>query len=334
MATIYEVAELAGVSLATVSRVMNKTTRVSEKTRVKVQAAMDELGYRPNSSAKSLASNRTDSVGVLVSQLYGPFYGPLMSGIETELRTAEIHAIIAAGHSEEAAEIDGINFLIGRNCDALILHVEAVSDEYLIELSKGSTPIVIVNRLVPSLEENCICLDNELGGYIATKNLLEHGHTQIAYIAGPLWKDDAKDRYAGHQRALAEFKAPLNPQLIFEGDFLPASGVDGMRYLLGQGKPFSAVACANDEMASGAMDEVRHQGLTIPTDISVQGFDNGVLGEYMYPKLSTVDYPVYDMGTMAARWTLQKVYQRRVPEVKNIFQPHLIERHSVQALTV
>jgi LacI family transcriptional regulator len=332
MATIYEVAELAGVSLATVSRVMNKTTRVSDKTKTKVQAAMDELGYRPNSSAKSLASNRTDSVGVLVSQLYGPFYGPLMSGIESELRTAEIHAIIAAGHSEEAAEKDGIDFLIGRNCDALILHVEVVSDEFLIELSKGSTPIVIVNRLVPGLEENCICLDNELGGYIATKNLVEHGHTDIAYIAGPLWKDDAKERYAGHQRALSEFNVRNNPNLFFEGDFLPASGVIGMRDLFERGESFSAVVCANDEMASGAMDEVRHQGLQIPTDISVQGFDNGVLGEYMYPKLSTVDYPVFDMGTTAARWILQNVYRRRATTLKNVFQPHLIERHSVRRL--
>ncbi len=136
MATIYEVSKLAGVSLATVSRVINKNSRVSDKTRQKVEDAMKELGYRPNSIAQSLASNRSNSVGILVSELHGPFFGQMMAGIEAELRAAGKHVIITTGHSEEDKEKDGIEFLISRNCDAIILHVEALSDDYLIDLSK------------------------------------------------------------------------------------------------------------------------------------------------------------------------------------------------------
>ncbi len=329
MATIYQVSELAGVSLATVSRVMNKNARVSEKTTAKVEAAMAQLGYRPNSIAQSLASNCSNSVGVLVSELHGPFYGSMMSGIETELRAASKHAIITAGHSNEAAEIDGIEFLIGRSCDALILHVEAVSDEYLIELSKGSTPIILINRLIPELKDNCISLNNELGGYLATKSVLEQGHKKLAYISGPLWKTDANERFEGYKRALAEHQTPFDPALMFEGDFQDTGGCKGMAALLKRDQPFTAVICANDEMASGAMGIIREHGLDIPNDISVIGFDNVTFARYLYPKLSSIDYPIYDMGRMSARWVLKTVYKKPNIEIENVFEPQLVIRDSV-----
>ena len=147
MATIYQVSELAKVSLATVSRVMNGNAKVSDKTREKVLLAMKELGYRPNSIAQSLASSRGNSIGLLVSELHGAFFGEMMAGVESELRSAGKHIIVTTGHSIEEKEKEGIEFLISRNCDAIILHVEAVSDEYLEELSKGKTPIFIISRL-------------------------------------------------------------------------------------------------------------------------------------------------------------------------------------------
>ena len=332
MATIYEVSELAGVSLATVSRVMNKNTRVSDKTTKKVKDAMAALGYRPNSMARSLASNRSNSVGVLVSEVHGPFYGAMMSGIEAELRASGMHVIIAAGHSEEATEKDGIEFLIDRSCDALILHVEAVSDEYLLELSRGSTPYVLINRGIESIASNCICLNNELGGYLATRSVLDQGHKHIAYISGPLWKTDAKERYAGHQRALQESGLTLNAGLTFEGDFQAGGGSLGMRHLLASADTFSAVVCGNDEMASGAMDEARDQGLNIPENVSVQGFDNVGFSNYMFPKLSTIDYPVEAMGVMAARWVLKNVYNKKDLALQNVFRPKLITRDSVKKM--
>ena len=206
MPTIYEVSKLAGVSLATVSRVMNNSGKVSPLTRKKVEDAMKELGYRPNMAAQSLASSRSNSVGVIVPVLYGPFYGDMLSAVEAELRAAGKHVIITTGDEHEAGEKDGIEFLLSKGCDALILRLDAVSDDYLLELSrKDKTPFVVLDREIPEIEDRCIVLDNEMGGYIATKSVLALGHRNIAYISGPLRKHDAAGRFAGHKRALGEF---------------------------------------------------------------------------------------------------------------------------------
>jgi LacI family transcriptional regulator len=332
MATIYEVSRLAGVSLATVSRVMNDSARVTEKTRQKVLSAMAELGYRPSSIAQSLASNRTNSVGILVPELHGPFFGTMLSGIEAELRGAKKHVIITVGHSDEEKEIDGIEFLESRNCDALILHVDAVSDRYLEGLKSGRTPFVVINRSIPGIADNCINLDNEYGGYIATKALLERGHRKVAYISGPRWKKDANERLAGHKRALGEFGVPFDETLKFEGDFHESGGASGMEYLIGTGVPFSAVVCANDDMAAGAMVVARNSGLQIPDDVSVVGFDNVIFSHFTYPQLSTIDYPISDMGQMAARWILQNVYGQDGHEIRNLFKPELVDRASIRTI--
>lgn len=328
MATIYEVSELAGVSLATVSRVMNGNARVSDKTRKKVTDAMSELGYRPNSIARSLASNCSNSVGLLVSELHGPFFGQMMSGVESELRSAGKHVIITTGHSEEEKEKDGIEFLISRNCDALILHVEAVSDEYLIELSKGKTPIYLVGRHVDAIAEHCISLDNELGGYLAAKYIIELGHKNIAYITGHQHKQDSPDRLKGHKRALAEHNITFNDDLYFIGDYKETGGSEGLKEILSKNIPFSALICANDEMASGAMTYAREHGLTLPDDLSVIGYDNVIFARYIYPKLTTISNPVNDMGHMAARLVLKQIYQQKKIEIQHLFEPELITRDS------
>ena len=226
--TIYEVSKLAGVSLATVSRVMNNSGNVSPHTRKKVEDAMKELGYRPNSNAQSLASNRSNSVGVIVPVLYGPFYGEMLSGVESELRAAGKHLIITTGDDNEAGEKAGVEFLLSRSCDALILRLDFVSDEYLVGLKdKDSTPFVVLDRKVPEILDRCIYLDNELGGYLATQSVLVLGHRRIAYVSGPLRKDDASGRFAGHKRALEEQGIEFDSRLFFEGDFQEDGGSRG-----------------------------------------------------------------------------------------------------------
>jgi len=333
MATIYQVSELAKVSLATVSRVMNGNARVSEKTRNRVLAAMKELDYRPNTIAQSLASNRSNCIGLLVSEIHGPFFGQMMSGVETELRAAGKHVIITTGHSEEDKEKDGIEFLISRNCDAIILHVEAVSDEYLLELSQGKTPIYLISRHVEEMPDKCISLNNELGGFIATQSLIEMGHTNIAYVAGPQYKADAIARLQGHKRALSENNIAVNETLIFEAEFKEKGGIEGLRHFLQERAEFTALVCANDEMASGAMTYAREHSLQMPKDLSVIGFDNVVFAPHLYPKLTTVDNPVNKMGSMAAKLVLKEVYQQDQHDIQQLFEPSLIMRDSVSVLT-
>ncbi|HEA19010.1 MAG: LacI family DNA-binding transcriptional regulator [Pseudoalteromonas prydzensis] len=328
MATIYQVSELAGVSLSTVSRVLNNNDYVSKKTKKKVMEAMQQLGYQPSSIARSLASSRTSSVGILVSELDGPFFGQMMSAIEEQLRAAGKHVIITPGHSDESKEKSGFEFLISRNCDAIIAHVEAVSNEYLIELSKGKTPIYLMSRYVEEIKDNCISLDNVMGGYLATKTMITRGHKNIAYIAGPQFKIDASDRLKGHKQALSEFAIEFNENLFYIGDFKETGGNDGLKYFIENKVPFTALVCANDEMASGAMKYAREHGFNLPSDLAIMGYDNVIFTNYLYPTLTTINNPVPEMGKMAANLVLKDIYKHSGITINHIFQPNLILRDS------
>lgn len=329
MATIYEVSELAGVSLATVSRVMNDSGRVSERTRKKVMDAVRELDYRPNSIAQSLASNRSNCVGVLVTEVTGPVFAAMLGGIESELRDAGKFTVFAAGHNDAAKEREAIRFLIGRNCDALILHIEALNDDFLIDsIRDDRVPFVVINRCVEGLEDRCIQLDNEEGGYLAARMMIDRGHRDIAYVSGPLSWGDASSRLAGHRRALDEAGIEFDRRLMVEGDYHETGGGKALDLLLERGVPFTGVVCANDEMAAGAMESARAHGLQLPGDLSIAGFDNAPLARYLHPKLSTVNYPVADMGRMAARWVLKEVYSHDLPPIQHMFKPKVVERAS------
>ncbi|MEG3767853.1 LacI family DNA-binding transcriptional regulator [Alteromonas sp. 14N.309.X.WAT.G.H12] len=330
MATIYEVSEAAGVSLATVSRVMNGNAKVSERTRQKVLDAMESLGYQPNAIAQSLASNRTNSIGLLVSELHGSYFGDLMSTVEQVLKNNGKHVIITAGHVDEKSELEAIDFLKSRRCDALIVHAEAVSDDYLKALAQSEVPVAVINRQVTGIESRCFVVDNEKGGYIATKAVLDQGHKQIGYISGPLLKKDARDRLAGHFRALAENGIERAQSPIYEGDYHELSGQNGCLTLLKETPGLTAVICANDEMASGAMTAAREAGVSVPQNLSVVGFDNVLFSRYLFPKLTTVENPISAMGEMAANWILQEVYNVKSKQpIEHLFVPELVARASL-----
>lgn len=329
MATIKQVSELAGVSLATVSRVINNTDQVKPGTKAKVEDAMKKLGYRPNFIAQSLASSKSNTVGYVVPELHGSFFGDMLSGTERLLKKANKHLFIAAGHSNEEDEIKAIESLLGRRCDALILHLEAVSNDYLVRLAKDNVDFVVVNRYIEAIAERCVSLDNVKGGYIATQSLIRHGHKDIAYISGSLWKSDAADRLKGHKLALKEAGLPFNRMRAFEGNFQASSGYEAMLSFLNSNKPPTAVACGNDEMAYGAADAIREKGLSIPDDISLVGFDNIEFSRFLHPKLSTVHYPMRAIGETAANWILSRIYGQGPFDATHIFVPELISRDSI-----
>ncbi|MFZ8144789.1 LacI family DNA-binding transcriptional regulator [Alteromonas macleodii] len=327
MPTIYQVAERAGVSLSTVSRVLNGKASVNKVLKERVEKAVKELNYRPNSVARSLANNRTDSVGVLVPELNAPFFGDLMQAVESTLRAADKHVIISVGRNCLETEKDAVEFLISRNCDALIMHAEALSDEYLLELNQSKLPVALVNRQVEGLPDACTSLDNEKGGYLATRHLLELGHKDIAYISGPTDKCDASLRLEGHKRALSEAGLPINPQLIFNGDYSEEDGKIGLLELMARDMPFTALVCANDWMASGAISCARDLGMSLPHDLSVVGFDDVVFAHHVFPRLTTVSNPIAEMAEMSAKYILNKVYGQ-ANNVQLYFEPSLVVRES------
>ena len=332
MATIYEVAELAGVSLATVSRVINGNKNVSAKTREKVQQAMSSLQYRPNNVAQSLASSRTNSIGLLVSEVDGPFFGELMGGVEEVLRAADKHLVITPGHFNVQQEQEGIDFLISRGCDGLILAAEAVSDDYLIALQTRNIPYIVVGRDVSELPRQCVSLDNVEGGYQATQFVLSHGHTNIGYIAGHIENIHTVHRLQGHKRALKRSGIEFDEARVYYGDFKESGGIAGFQQLMAQFPDITAIVCANDELAAGANGVARDMGYKVPEQISLIGYDNDVFTRYMYPKLTTVNHPIRKMGAMAAHKLLGDVYDLPTGEITYLFLPEILARDTVANL--
>jgi LacI family transcriptional regulator len=272
-------------------------------------------------------------VGLLVSELHGSFFGDMMSSIESMLRDAGKHVVITAGHSEAEKEKHAIEFLISRRCDALILNAEAVSEDYLKSLLDKNIEIILINRNIESLKERCIVLDNQLGGYLATKAAVDQGHRNIAYISGPHFKEDAQQRLAGHKQALKEAGISFESSAYFEGSYHESEGYEGFNNLIKHNDSFTALVCANDEMASGAMTAAREHGLSIPDDLSIIGFDNVLFARYLYPKLTTVDNPIAKMGEMAANWVLSNIYNTKIATPMNhLFKPELVIRDSLGAV--
>ncbi|WP_413701095.1 LacI family DNA-binding transcriptional regulator [Psychromonas sp. KJ10-10] len=252
MATLKDVSELAGVSQATVSRVINGTDRVSHDKKLNVVKAIKELGYRPHSIIQAQSSSRTGSVGVIVPELGGPFYSTILDVIDTQLRKLGYHVIVSAGSNTEEGQKESVTFLLSRRVDALIVHAHQLSDDYLIELQESGVPLVVLNRFIPEMNTSCISIDNELGGKLVTQYLLKMGHENIAFITGPLDKSDARARLQGYRNALYEAGIAFDYVLVTEGDFTEAGGARAMRKILNRGCQFTAVFASNDYIALGA----------------------------------------------------------------------------------
>jgi len=329
MATIKEVSDLAGVSQATVSRVMNGNNKVSAVNRERVQAAMEKLGYQPNSFAQALATNRSYSVGIVVGTLSGPFFGPMMQSIETVLRKHGQHLIATSGDDHIEQEREAVRFLHSRRVDAILLVVQAMTDDEVIELCKQYPNIYVLNRYVPELAERCIYLNNELGGYLATKHLIDLGHTKIASITGPLIHLDARERLQGYRNALSEAGIEYDPQLIVEGLFQEDGGNKAAAKLFQRGVDFSAVVCGNDNIAISVYDILSRTNESPGERISVVGYDDMFYSRYLRPKLTTIRFPIVEMGITAANMVLNSLDQDLSNGVQ--LEPSLIVRESTAA---
>ena len=331
MITIKEVSELAKVSQATVSRVLNNHATVKEVNKAKVFDAIEKLGYKPNAFARALASNRSNSIGMLVGSLDGPFYGPLMHNTEDTIRPKNMQLVVTSGQESKEKEKDSINFLQSRQVDGLIIHSDMLSDEELIEITKKTPATIVLNRNIPDIAQQCICIDNEQGGYLATLYLLENGHRKIACVTGQLGKVDSRDRLQGYRNALSEYDIPYDENLIEEGRFDHAGNHEKIRHLLDRVDGITAIFCENDNIALATYDICSERGLIIGQDISIVGFDNDSYSQHIRPALSTINFPVKEMGVEAANGVLSLIHDDAYP-LKNRLSPTLIIRDSVKNL--
>lgn len=331
MATIKDVSDFAGVSQATVSRVINGTSRVSHEKKLKVEQAIQALGYKPNSIAQALASSRTGSIGVIVPELGAAFYSQVLKSIEERLRQLGYHLVVTAGSNSEQEQRESVEFLLSRRVDALILHTQQLADDYLIGLQEQGVDLVLINRFVPELASSCIDIDNELGGKLATEHLIEMGHRQIACITGPLHKSDARGRLQGYRKALEEAGIEFDESLVIESGFTEETGAIAMKKLLKRPHPFTAVFACNDHMAFGAFEVLHDAGFTIPQQISLVGFDDVLFARYLTPALTTVNFPIEMMSFAAVELAIQKLHKSK-HDVNFRLSPTLVVRESVHRL--
>jgi LacI family transcriptional regulator len=294
MATIKDVARLAGVGLGTASRVVSGKGSVSPATLEKVRQAIEELDFRPSHAARSLLSGSTQMIGVYIPVLKGTFYTPILQLIDTELRAAGLHMVVAfgvgLGNPREQA-IEGIEFLMERGCDGLVAMTNHLQDDDIAALGPKQSRLVILNHTHDSIPEQCFSADHTQGGILAARTLLDLGHRRIAVIAGPHTLPDNVDRITGFMGEVARSGIDTAGMWVAESDFSPEGGWSSAEELVKSGHRFSAVFCANDEMAVGALSYFHEVGMSVPRDVSVLGYDDTPSTEYSAPRLSSVHVP-------------------------------------------
>ena len=305
--TLEDIARQAGVSPSTVSRVLNGSKRVAEDKRALVLAAIEQHQYRPNPVARGLVRGRTMMVGVLAQDIASPFFAMMVSGIEKRLARTAYRPILTITHwyTEDRQDEAGLlQLLLERRIDGLIVLAGRISDAELCAVA-ARLPTVVVARRVEGLEAQCLYVDNEAGGYRATRYLIGLGHRRIAHVTGTPEHPDAIDRLAGYRRALEEAGLSVDERLIVEGQFTEESGLAGVEELLARGERFTAIFAANDQSAYGAMLGLFNHDYRIPTDVSLVGFDDQPLSSYTLPPLTTVHHPTVKLGEAAVEGLLR-----------------------------
>ncbi|AIW13213.1 substrate-binding domain-containing protein [Vibrio tubiashii] len=333
MATIKDVAKEAGVSIATVSRVINKSPKASKASIASVTQAMAKLGYRPNAAAKALVSQSSNTVGVLVGDVSDPFFGTLVKAVDNVAHEHGKHILIGNGYHSPEEERKAIELLINNRCDALVIHSKGLSDEELIGYAKEVKGLVFINRHIPEMAERCIALDNRRGAYLATEYLIRHGHTKIACVASAHRIEDSDQRVDGYLQALRDNNIELPQSYIEYGEPNNDGGEVAMTNLLTKSLDITGVVAYNDYMAAGALSVLDENGIKVPDQISMLGFDDGLIARYVSPRLTTIRYPIAMMAERAARLALNLAKEQSSNEEALMFTPTLVRRNSVEKVT-
>ncbi|WP_406706676.1 HTH-type transcriptional regulator GalR [Sodalis sp.] len=329
MATIKDVARLAGVSVATVSRVINHSPKTSDGSRQAVMQATEQLQYHPNANARALAQQSTETLGLIVADVSDPFFGAMVKAVEQVAYQTGNFLLIGNGYHILDKERQAIEQLIRHRCAALVVHAQMIPADELNTLMAHMPGMVLINRILPDYADRCVALDDRYGAWLATRHLIQMGHQRIAFICSSHSIPDSVDRLRGYRDALEEFHIELDEKLIAYGEPDEVGGEQAMTELLGRGRNFTAIACYNDSTAAGAMAVLSDNGIEVPQDMSLVGFDDVLISRYLRPRLTTIRYPVVAMATQAAQLALALANGEPLPEVTNMFSPTLVRRHSV-----
>ncbi len=296
--TIQDIAEKANVSKSTVSRVINNSTPVNERKKKAVLSAMKTMNFQPNVFARGLAGGFSMTLGIVTQNIGSPFFDTVTQGIIHSLVGTSYSPIFVDGQWDRETARSGINTLLGRQVDGLIIVGGNMSKE-LMDKIKEKTPCIFVGPELENWDNQCVFIDNFDAAYKATKFLIDAGHRDIAHITGIPDQPDSISRLKGYQQALADNNIRYAEELAYEGNFDAPSGVLAIESLLMRGKSFTAIFAANDMTAYGARLGLHRRGIRVPEDVSIIGFDDQAESAFVTPPLTTVRQPAFEMGHAA-----------------------------------
>ncbi|GAB3528346.1 LacI family DNA-binding transcriptional regulator [Photobacterium alginatilyticum] len=329
MASIKDVASLAGVHRSTVSRIINGEGKFRSDTRRKVERAMAELNYRPSAIARSLATASSNMTGLLVTYYTGGFFGEMMEQVQAELDQHDKFLITAQGHRRADGEREAIRRFHDLRCEGYILNSRYLSDDELRELAQEPTPFVLLDRVVEGLESRCITFDHSLAAKMAVDYLVEQGHSDIACISGPRNRASCNQRYQGYVQALQNAGIVLNPRLTVEGNYGRESGYLAAQKLYHAAPEMTALFSCSEEMMQGALQFFHEHHVEIPRQLSLISFDSIDLCATMYPFVSSVHFPISDMAQVAVGLLMSQINQQDAC-IQRHFEPELRLRNSVK----
>ncbi len=305
MATIKDVARRAGVSISTVSKFLNGG---NVREGGAIRAAILELDYRVNPFARSLKTNRSRSIGILMPEMTAPFYGSVVTALDRTLRESGYQTLIACYSAQHGLERDKLRFLISNGIDGLIYVPEDLSAEEFYELTANSgIPVVQMDRMIQGVASDTVLVDNSEAVFKAVTILIERGHRRIALVSGPKSVFSAKERQVGYLRALAAYGIPFDDQLVVSDENAFATGYRGCMTLLQLEEPPTAVLTTNYDITIGLVTAARERGIRIPGDMEIFGFDCVEVCTMMHPVLPVVQQPEQEIGQTAAEYLLQRL---------------------------
>ncbi|MGF1775129.1 LacI family transcriptional regulator [Vibrio wakamikoensis] len=333
MASIKEVAALAGVNRSTVSRIINGEGSFRSDTKRRVEEAMAQLDYRPSAIARSLAKSHSNMIGLMVTYYTGGFFGQMMNQVQLELDVQNKFLLTAQGHHSADGEKKAIEKFKDLRCDGFILHSRYLSDEELIALSKTKTPFVLLDRYIEEIKQQCVTFDHQKASALATSYLLERGHINIGCVTGPLGRVSSQVRLTGYKNAIAEKGIALNPDYLVEGDYELDSGYAAMAQLMSLEQKPTALFSTGEEMTRGIMKYCYEQQIRCPEDISIISYDSVNSCRGLYPQVTTLEFPISDMAHEAVLLLNAQLKAQSREQAQLSVSPRIQEGNSVINLT-
>lgn len=304
--TIKDVASKAGVSIATVSRVFNGSGLVVEETKALVREVARELHYMPNLSARSLSTRRTETIGLLLPDLYGEFFSEVIRGADRTARQFHYHLLVSSSHNNKKDIEAALHAMRGR-VDGLIIMSPHIDAHTLNSNLPLNLPVVLLNCYLHGELFDALNIDNFKGTYQMVRHLVGHGHSRIAIIKGTEKNIDAQERLRGYRAALEEANVQRSHQYEMPGDFTEASGYEAVKKLLQLHPRPTAIFASNDSMAIGALSALRTSGISVPNEMALAGFDDIPIAQFITPALTSARVNISELGVMAANMLTEAI---------------------------